>query len=100
LNNEEPEINDRVVEDVSGAKTRDVKKSVTNAQQESEVLTENGVSGMKNNTLIESRFQISHYAKSRFWAVYDDDALVVVAVYRRGAEEVRRRLQVAADLEL
>ena len=28
----------------------------------------------------------------RFWAVYDQDTLVVVTVYRKGALEVMRRL--------
>ena len=32
----------------------------------------------------------------RFWAVYDGPDLVVVAVYKRGAEEVARRLLAAA----
>jgi len=41
----------------------------------------------------ESPFRISRYPYSRFWAVYDGDDLVAVTVYRRGAEEVRRRLQ-------
>lgn len=29
----------------------------------------------------------------RFWAVYDGEFLVCVCVYKRGAEEVVRRLQ-------
>ena len=49
--------------------------------------------------LSESPFRISRYRYSRFWAVYDGDDLVAVTVYRRGAEEVRRRLQAAAVLE-
>jgi hypothetical protein len=31
----------------------------------------------------------------RFWAVYAGEDLVVVAVYKRGAEEVARRLRAA-----
>lgn len=71
----------------------------TASQQDSEVLTENRVSELTVDTLIESSFRISHYPNSRFWAVHDGDDLVAVTVYRRGAEEVRRRLQAAADLE-
>ena len=48
---------------------------------------------------IESPFRITHYPNSRFWAVYDGADLVVVTVYRRGAEEVRRRLHAVADVE-
>ena len=43
-----------------------------------------------------TQFRISHYRNSRFWAVYDGDDLVAVTVYRRGAEEVRRRLSAAS----
>ena len=36
---------------------------------------------------------IRKWKDGRFWAVYDNsDTLVVVALYRRGAEEVSRRL--------
>ena len=36
---------------------------------------------------------ITRYKLSRFWAVYDPSgALVCVCVYRRGADEVARRL--------
>jgi len=28
----------------------------------------------------------------RFWSLYDGDTLVAVIVYKKGAEEVRRRL--------
>jgi len=72
---------------------------VTRDQQDSKVLTENRVSELTVDTLIESPFRISRYRYSRFWAVYDGDDLVAVTVYRRGAEEVRRRLQAAAVLE-
>src|SRR5712671_250463 len=88
---EMPEMNDRVVEVVRAANTRDVRKSTANGQQDSEVLTENRVSEPTAEPLIESPFRISHYPNSRFWAVYDGDDLVAVTVYRRGAEEVRRR---------
>jgi hypothetical protein len=99
LKKEMLEINDRVVEEVRAPTTWDVKKSTANGQQDSEVLTENRVSELTLDRLIESPFRISHYPNSRFWAVYDGDDLVAVTVYRRGAEEVRRRLQAAADLE-
>jgi len=36
---------------------------------------------------------IERYKRTRFWAVYDADGeLVCVCVYRKGAEEVVRRL--------
>ncbi len=37
-------------------------------------------------------FRIERYANTRFWALYDGDELVVVTVYKRGAQEVQRRL--------
>ena len=37
--------------------------------------------------------QIARYGNTRHWAVYDDQELVVVTVYKRGALEVLRRLQ-------
>ena len=42
------------------------------------------------------RLRIARDGKTRHWAVYDGAALVVVTVYRKGAEEVLRRLQAAA----
>jgi hypothetical protein len=36
--------------------------------------------------------RIERYGKTRHWAVYDDQALVVVTLYKRGAREVQRRL--------
>jgi len=36
--------------------------------------------------------RIERYKHTRHWALYDDAALVAVTVYRRGAEEVQRRL--------
>jgi hypothetical protein len=36
--------------------------------------------------------QIVHYGTTRFWALYDGPDLVVVTVYKRGAQEVLRRL--------
>jgi len=37
---------------------------------------------------------ITRYRKTRFWALYDEDGeLICVTVYRKGAEEVKRRLQ-------
>jgi hypothetical protein len=43
-------------------------------------------------------FRVERYDKTRFFAVRDAaDALVCVCVYRRGAEEVVRRLQARDD---
>jgi hypothetical protein len=36
--------------------------------------------------------RIVRYGNSRFWALYDGHDLVVVTVYKRGAQEVQRRL--------
>jgi len=36
--------------------------------------------------------RIARYKHTRHWALYDGAALVVVTVYRRGAQEVQRRL--------
>lgn len=36
--------------------------------------------------------RIARYGKTRFWALYDGQDLVVVTVYKRGAREVQRRL--------
>jgi len=36
--------------------------------------------------------RIEKYKHSRFWAVYDREDLVVVAVYRKGARAVAERL--------
>src|SRR5258708_40221771 len=47
---------------------------IADGQQDSEVLTENRVSELTADSLIESPFRISHYPNSRFWAVYDGDA--------------------------
>ena len=36
---------------------------------------------------------VQRYRRTRFWAVYDPDGtLVCVTVYRKGAEEVARRM--------
>jgi len=40
--------------------------------------------------------RIEHYGKSRYWAVYDGHEFVVVTLYKRGAQEVLRRLQAQA----
>ncbi len=37
--------------------------------------------------------RIERYKNTRHWALYDGSELVVVTVYRRGAQEVRRRLE-------
>ena len=36
--------------------------------------------------------RIARCKNTRHWALYDGSELVVVTVYRRGAQEVRRRL--------
>jgi len=36
--------------------------------------------------------RIERYGTSRYWALYDGPDLVVVTLYKRGAQEVRRRL--------
>jgi hypothetical protein len=58
-------------------------------------LLSSGQSEKAVGATIASPFRISRYPYSRFWAVYDGNDLVAVTVYRRGAEEVRRRLQAA-----
>lgn len=40
--------------------------------------------------------RIERYGKTRHWTVYDGKELVVVTVYRKGAQEVLRRLQALA----
>ena len=37
--------------------------------------------------------RIARYGNSRFWTLYDGQELVAVTVYKRGAQEVRRRLE-------
>lgn len=45
-------------------------------------------------------FRVERYGQTRFFAVYDaTNALVCVCVYRRGAEEVARRLQALDDAQ-
>ena len=41
---------------------------------------------------MNERFTITKYG-NRYWALYEGDALICVAVYRRGAIEVKRRLE-------
>ena len=36
--------------------------------------------------------RIERYGNTRHWAVYDEQGLVVVTLYKRGAREVQRRL--------
>ena len=36
--------------------------------------------------------RIERYGQSRYWAIYDGPELVVVTLYKRGAQEVLRRL--------
>jgi hypothetical protein len=40
--------------------------------------------------------RIARYHNRRYWAVWDEDELVVVTLYKRGAQEVLRRLQAPA----
>ena len=40
--------------------------------------------------------KIERYGRTRFWAVYDEAGiLVVVTVYKKGAQEIVRRLTAA-----
>jgi hypothetical protein len=41
----------------------------------------------------EARFHVERYGRTRFWALYEGDALLAVTVYNRGAETLRDRLQ-------
>ena len=44
--------------------------------------------------------RIARYGKTRFWAVIDaDGTLVCLCVYRKGAQEVVKRLQVKEQTE-
>jgi len=44
---------------------------------------------------------IKRYKMSRFWAVYDEaDALICLCVYRKGADEVVRRLTLTIAVAL
>ena len=36
---------------------------------------------------------ITHYQRSRFWAIWLDDELLAVTVYRKGAEAIRAELE-------
>ena len=40
--------------------------------------------------------RMDHYPYSRFWAIWDDQDLVAVVVYKKGATELLRRLQTSA----
>ena len=40
--------------------------------------------------------RIDRYPYSRFWAIWDDQDLVAVVVYKKGAAELLRRLQAPA----
>ncbi len=42
--------------------------------------------------------RIERYKNGRFWAVYDNEQLVCITAYRRGALEVKRRLEIATSL--
>jgi hypothetical protein len=39
--------------------------------------------------------RIERYGKGKYWALYDGQELVAVTVYKRGAQEVVRRLEAA-----
>jgi hypothetical protein len=41
----------------------------------------------------EGQFQIERYGHTRFWALYEGEALLAVTIYKRGAVAVRDRLQ-------
>ena len=40
--------------------------------------------------------RIARYGNTRHWAVYEGESLVVVTVYKRGAQELLRRLAAQA----
>jgi hypothetical protein len=40
--------------------------------------------------------RMTRYFNSRFWAIWDEQDLVAVVVYKRGAQELLRRLQAQA----
>ena len=40
--------------------------------------------------------RVARYGKSRFWALWDDQELVAVVVYKKGATELLRRLEAQA----
>ncbi len=40
-------------------------------------------------------FRIARYAHTRFWALWEDDELVCVTVYKKGALAVQQRLAAA-----
>ncbi len=51
------------------------------------------------NPTVETRtFSIQHYG-DRYFALYDGEDLVCVTVYKKGATEVKRRLELASNLE-
>ncbi len=37
--------------------------------------------------------RIARYAQTRFWALYDGEELVVVTVYKKGAQAAQARAQ-------
>ena len=40
--------------------------------------------------------RVARYGKSRYWALWDDQELVAVVVYKKGATELVRRLEAQA----
>lgn len=53
-------------------------------------------SSAPTNATTGAGYRLSRYGHSRHWAVHDPaGSLVCLAVYRRGAEELIRRLQAA-----
>lgn len=48
--------------------------------------------GIPENKPEAPRFWLTKYGKTRYWAVYDQGDLVAVTVYRKGGEEVLKRL--------
>ena len=39
-----------------------------------------------------NRYIVRHYG-NKFFGIYDNDILICVTVYKKGAEEVKRRLE-------
>ncbi len=46
----------------------------------------------------DKTLSIQHYG-DRYFALYDGEDLVCVTVYKKGASEVKRRLEMASNLE-
>jgi|RhiMetdeSRZDD1v2_1073273.scaffolds.fasta_scaffold1528845_2 hypothetical protein len=45
------------------------------------------------DTMPAGRYHVAHYGKGRNFALYENDDLLAVTVYKRGAEAVQRALE-------